>query len=251
MKRIVRVCTIVFIAAMLPECSGFIGKESLHTRYYPGTGEGEALIVLLPTIGGDGSHYEKQGLIEDLRSRGALADVVALNVKPRLYLGRRIVNILKTEVIVPAKHKGYRLIILVGTSLGGHGALLYATEYPEDVDGVFLFAPFISGPKPTRAIQEAGGLANWQDCPFLAWEYACNLWRALRDYVSVPERRARIFLGYGTEDRFANECRALAETLPPENVFTVEGGHDWVTWEKLWVKMLEYLDIAKPFQRGR
>ena len=251
MKTIVRIIAIASIAVVFAQCSFLVGREAMHTTYYPGTGKGETLVVLLPTIGGDGSHYEDQGLMEEVRTRSASVDVVALDIKPELYLAGEIVEILRSEVITPAKDKGYQLIILVGTSLGGHGALLYATQYPEDVGGLFLFSPFISGPLPTRAIREAGGLDRWEDCPFLAWEHSCNLWKALKDYLADSKRRAHVFLGYGTEDRFADECRVLGESLPPQNVFTVRGGHDWKTWKALWTKVGKYVDVARPFQRGR
>ncbi len=250
MKKIVLISAIVLIAAMLAQCSFLVGKNAMHTTYYPGTGKGEALVVLLPTIGGDGSLYEDYGVIEEIRARRPLVDVVALNVRPRLYLGERIVKILRSEVIIPAKEKGYKLIILVGTSLGGHGALLYATQFPEDVDGLFLFSPFISGPLATMAIEEAGGLGRWEDCPFLAWKHSCKIWKELQDYVADSKRRERVFLGYGTEDTFADECRVLGESLPPQHVFTVPGGHNWKTWEQLWIKVWEYIDVARPFQRG-
>ena len=250
MKKIVRISLIVLIATILAQCSLLVGKNAMHTTYYPGTGEGAALVVLFPTIGGDGSLYKDYGLIEEIRARRPMVDVVVLDVKPELYLAGEIVKIVRSEVIIPAKDKGYPLTILVGTSLGGHGAILYATQYPEDVDGVFLFSPFISGPLASMAIEEAGGLEQWEDCPFLAWEHSCKVWKALKDYVADRERRARVFLGYGTEDRFADECRLLGKSLPPENVFTVPGGHNWKTWEQLWIKTWEYLDVARPFQRG-
>ena len=250
MKQIVRISALVLTAAILAQCSFLMGKDAMHTTSYPGTGKGEALVVLLPTIGGDGSLYQDYGVIEEIRAHRPLVDVVALNVRPELYLGGRIVEILRSEVIIPAKDKGYQLIILVGTSLGGYGAVLYATQYPEDVDGLFLFSPFISGPLATMAIEEAGGLERWEDCPFLGWEQSCKVWKGLKDYLADRKRRARVFLGYGTEDKFADECRILGESLPPQNVFTVPGGHNWKTWEQLWTKTWEYIDVARPFQRG-
>lgn len=249
MKTIASICEMFFIAAILLAYNGCTGKQLSHTKFYPGTGKGRSLVVLLPTIGGKGSQYEEYGLMEELRMRGTLADAVVLNVNFRLYLRRKTVEILKTEVIDPAKAKGYKRFYLVGTSLGGHGALLYATQYPEDVDALFLFAPFISGPLVTKAIEEAGGLDEWKDCPFLAWKYACNVWKGVKDYASDPERRARVYLGYGTEDKFARECRTLAEVLPAENVFTVPGGHDWATWKELWIKVLDHLEALRSYQR--
>ena len=33
----------------------------------------------------------------------------------------------------------------------------------------------------------------------------------------------------------------LADFLLPENVYTVSGGHDWITWAQLWVVMFDDL----------
>ena len=149
-------------------------------------------------------------------------------------------------MITPAKQKGYEAIYLVGTSLGGHGALLYVTEYPEDVNAVVLFAPFVTGYPPTDLVEESGGLKKWdENCPFTEWTYACNMWRAIKKYGADPDQRKGIFLAYGTEDRFAKECGILAGFLLPGNVYTTSGGHDWLTWEKLWMAMFEDLKVRR------
>lgn len=241
MKRILWLCVAVVMAAMLLACAE---KKGVSIKSYPGIGDvtGRYLAVLLPTIGGKGEHYGEAGFIEEFRSRGGGADIIALDVAPSLYLGKRIVEVLKTEVITPAKQKGYEVIYLVGTSLGGHGALLYATEYPEDIDAVALFAPFVTGYPPTDLVEEPGGLKQWdEECPFTEWTYACNLWKAIKKYGSDPEHRKHIFLAYGTEDSFVKECDLLADFLPHENVYTTSGGHDWTTWAKLWVIMFDDL----------
>jgi hypothetical protein len=245
MRKLVWVCLAVVLATMPAACSG---KKGVSVTSYPGIGDetGRKLIVLLPTIGGKGELYQEEGFIEAIRARGGGADITALNVAPDLYLGKRIVKVLKTEVITPAKHKGYEAIYLVGTSLGGHGALLYATEYPKDVNAVVLFAPFVTGYPPTDLVEAPGGLEQWdENCPFTEWTYACNMWKAIKKYGSDPDQRKGIFLAYGTEDGFAEECGILAEFLTPENVYTTSGGHDWKTWEKLWTSMFEDLKVRR------
>ena len=249
MKKMVWVCSIVSIVTVLSGCSRFWGKEALTTKFYPSMfGTNEALIVLLPGFGGKGIHYEEQGFIEAIRERGSAVSMETLDIKPSLYLQSRILEILKTEVIRHAKAQGYEGIFLIGISMGGHGVLRYVTEHPEDVNGVLVLSPFVSGPLVTKAIEDAGGLDKWDDCPFVAWDYACNVWKALQDHVSNPENRANIYLGYGTEDVFADECRLLADMLPPENVFTVSGKHDWPTWKKLFIMALDHFHAYKPYQ---
>jgi hypothetical protein len=209
-----------------------------------------SLVVLFPGIGGKGSHYATQGFLDEVWERGFEASMEVLEVKPSLYLGSRIVELLKTEVIEPAKAEGFEEFYFVGVSMGGHGVLLHATTYPEDVDGIVILAPFISFDFSSEAIEEAGGLDKWQDCPFLAWDYGCNVWKSLQVYVSDPGNKRKVVLGFGREDKFADQCRVLADALLPEQVFTVPGEHDWVTWKKLWVKAADYY-LELKIQRDR
>jgi len=245
MKNIYCLCLALVMGAMLLACSG---KKAVSIKSYPGIGDetGTELVVLLPTMGGKGEHYDDEGFIEEFRARGGGADIMAVDVAPSLYLGKRIVEVLKTEVITPAKQKGYEAVYLAGTSLGGHGALLYATEYPEDIDAVALFAPFVTGYPPTDLVEEPGGLKQWdEECPFTEWAYACSLWKAIKKYGSDPDHRKNIYLAYGIDDSFVKECDLLADFLLPENVYTTSGGHDWVTWSKLWVIMFDDLKLRR------
>ena len=245
MKRIIRLCVIASIVVLFLGCSGSRDKKALPSIRYSGMTGRRSLVVLLPPIGGKGSHYETQGFLDEVWERGFEASMEVVDVKPSLYLGSRIVELLKTEVIEPAKAEGYEEIYLVGISLGGHGALLYATTYPEDVDGIVVLAPFIGGDRASGAIEEAGGLDTWEDCPFLGWNYACNLWKSLQVYVSDSRNQRKVVLGFGREDKFADQCRMLADALPPEQVFTVPGGHDWATWKKLFIKAADYYQELK------
>jgi pimeloyl-ACP methyl ester carboxylesterase len=40
---------------------------------------------------------------------------------------------------------GYGHVRAAGISLGGFGALLYASRYPEEVTGILAVAPFLGG----------------------------------------------------------------------------------------------------------
>jgi Putative esterase len=250
MKRIPWLGVIASMVVLFLGCSGSPDKKALPSVLYSSMTGKRTLVVLLPTIGGEGFHYENQGFLEVVWERGFEASMQVVDVKPTLYLRGKFVELLKTEVIEPAKAEGYEEIYLVGTSLGGHGALLYATTYPEDVDGIVVLAPFLSGDLASEAIEEAGGLEIWQDCPFLAWDYACNLWKSLQVYVSDSRNQRKIVLGFGREDKFADQCRVLGDALLPEQVFTVPGGHDWATWKKLWIKAADYF-LELNIQRER
>ena len=79
--------------------------------------------------------------------------------------------------------------------------------------------------------------------PKFEWDYTCNMWKLLKACVSDPHTQSAIILGYGTEDGFAQQNSLLAKELPPQNVFTVAGGHDWETWKLLWIEVLEYFHV--------
>jgi len=49
----------------------------------------------------------------------------------------------------------------------------------------------------------------------------------------------KVYLGYGTDDRFAAASQLLAERLPAAQVVTLPGGHDWATWICLWQHLLD------------
>ena len=191
MKMVMWLCAIASIVVLFLGCSGSRGKKALPSVRYSGMTGKRSLVVLFPTMGGKGSHYETQGFLDEVWERDFEASMEVLDVKPSLYLGSRIVELVKTEVIEPAKAEGYKEIYLIGISLGGHGALLYATTHPEDIDGIVVLAPFISGDLVSEAIEEAGGLDTWEDCPFLGWEYACNVWKSLQVYVSDSENQKK------------------------------------------------------------
>lgn len=210
----------------------------------------QSLVVLFPGFTGKGRHFEQQGIIDAIREHGFEADIVTLNIRPRIYFHNDFVEVLRKDIILPAKSEGYKSIYLIGISMGGHGVLLYATKYPEDVDAIFVLSPFISGTMQSNAILKAGGIENWDDCPFLGWDHACRLWKELKEYVSDSRRSSTVFLGYGENDVFVKQCRILAQLLPPENVFTVEGEHEWTTWKKLWLLATERFKTIKSERMG-
>ncbi len=240
-KIVTGFCALACIASLLFGCSWYLGEQKLREKTHAGTNR--TLVVFLPTIHGKGHHFEKQGFLEAVRERGFQANLKILDVNPTIYLDGKLVESLKGEVIDPAKTEGYETIILVGISLGGHGALLYFAQNDEDVEGVVVFAPFLGGPLAARSIEKAGGLHTWKTCPALAWDYGCTIWKLMKDLASNPETRERIFLGFGEEDRFSRQNRLLGQALPSKHVFVVPGGHDWVSWKGLWIRVLDYFHV--------
>jgi len=242
LKRLICTGGPILIAIIVCSCFHSAGQKEIKYKKY--VGPNRVLVLLLPTIKGKGFHYEKHGFGEAVRERGFEADLKILDINPILYLQGRIVDVVKKEIIDPAIASGYEKILLVGISLGGHGALLYVTKAPQNIDGVVIIAPFLGGFFINDVIKSAGGLSRWEECPPFEWDYACNMWKLIKDYLSMPRNQNKIILGYGLEDDFAESNQLLASQLPASNVFQVSGGHDWITWKNIWSKVLDYYRVA-------
>jgi pimeloyl-ACP methyl ester carboxylesterase len=123
--------------------------------------------------------------------------------------------------------------------MGGLGALLYTIDHPEDIQGIYLVAPFLGHRSIFKEIEAAGGVRRWEPGTFdpnKKWQRM--LWRWLKhnaaEHPTIP-----IYLGYGEKDRYVAGQRLLAQTLPPERVFTVPGGHDYESFRGLWKMFLK------------
>jgi len=99
------------------------------------------------------------------------------------YRDGKLVPRLHEEIVEPALRGGYRRIWLAGASLGGMGALLYEREYPGELTGLVLFAPFLGGKELLDEIRAAGGPRKWDPGPLPAETNAtiisvrCGRWR--------------------------------------------------------------------------
>jgi hypothetical protein len=105
--------------------------------------------------------------------------------------------------------------------LGGHGALLYLSRHPEDIDYVVVMAPFMADPITINAIEDEGGLAQMAECPGIVWDYACNMLALIKNYIASLGNERRLALGYGMDDDFAEQNQPLADILPQDLVFTI------------------------------
>ena len=58
-----------------------------------------------------------------------------------------------------------------------------------------------------------------------------------KDY---PEGRFTLaFVGYGSEDRFADGMAQIASRFPPATCRARPGDHDWPVWRALWADFLD------------
>jgi pimeloyl-ACP methyl ester carboxylesterase len=201
------------------------------------------LVVLLPGVYSDPQDFVRKGFIRELRERRIAADAMLVDAHLGYYQNRSIAIRLQTDVIGPAHAAGYRSVWLAGISLGGFGALLHEELQPGQAAGLVLIAPYLGVKEMAPAIQDSGGLKQWQAPP--GEDVNVRLWRWLQSYANQASPRPPLYLGFGLEDRFAPSHQLLAANLPPRQVFTTAGGHDWPQWQQLWRQMLDTLPLPR------
>jgi pimeloyl-ACP methyl ester carboxylesterase len=200
----------------------------------PGQDAKRHLMVLLPGIGDTMDDYEFHGFVEPVRRRAPAMDLVAVDAHYGYYAKRTVLERLRHDVIEPARARGYQAVWLVGISMGGFGALLYAANYPGEIAGVVALAPFLGEPWIIREIAAAGGLRQWTPGHITASDYPRQLWGWLKRYEHPSSDLPALYLAYGDRDAFAMGHRLLEAILPQERVLTTPGSHDWPTWKRLW-----------------
>lgn len=219
------------------------GPLEVQTLKADCTAPQRTLVVLLPGVYSDPQDFVREGFVRELRERRIAADAMLVDAHLGYYQNRSIAIRLQADVIGPAHAAGYRSVWLVGISLGGFGALLHEELQPGLAAGLVLIAPYLGVKEMAPAIQDSGGLKRWQAPP--GEDVNVRLWRWLQGYANQASPSPPLYLGFGLEDRFAPSHQLLAANLPPRQVFTTAGGHDWPQWQQLWRQMLDTLPLPR------
>lgn len=232
------------IALLSTGCATNAPLATLSYSAVPGERQ-PRLLIFLRGRGGSNKDYEEHGFIDDIRRRGLPYDMKAPNVHMGYYIGRSLVERLKTDIVDPAKAEGYDEIWLVGASLGGLGALLYEMFHPQEIAGVYLISPFLGEREIVKAITAAGGLAHWEPGPYDPNEkWQVMLWDWLKNRTATEWEGAPLFLGYGRGDMFKKAHVLLSANLPRERVFTTDGGHTPKVMRRVWLQFLDAGGLA-------
>ena len=197
------------------------------------------MLVMLPSAKALPQDLMQYGFVRALRERSLPIDVVAVDAHLGYYLERSLSAHLTHDIIAPARARNYQRIWLMGISLGGMGSLIYTREHPADIEGVILLAPFLGARGTIAEVVRAGGLARWQPGAIKPDDDEHRLLAWIKAYQPAAAALPKIYLGYGTDDRFAAASKMLAERLPAAQVVTIPGGHDWATWIHLWQHLLD------------
>jgi pimeloyl-ACP methyl ester carboxylesterase len=198
------------------------------------------LLVFLPGLGGGAKLFERHGFVQAVRERGLEVDIVVPHAGYSYYYARNLVERLKTDVIDPARARGYDEIWLVGLSMGGLGAMLYVREHSADITGVVLLSPFMGRNSIVAEVEKAGGIRRWDPGtydPDKEWQRL--FWHWLKQYDERCGELPPVYLAYGRDDGFARAHKLLAAVLPPDRVRVAEGGHTLSTFKTLWGQVLD------------
>src|SRR5271156_3314218 len=193
-------------------------------------------IALLPGAFDGPQDFQRAGFAQAVRRRGLKLDLVLVHPDPQHLADRSILERLRREVVLPARAAGCQSVWLAGISLGGYLALAYAMEFPGEVDGICLLAPYLGNRIIGGEIARAGGLAAWKPGPISADDEERRIWQFIRN---LRDTRLGVHLGYGRADRFADTLTLMVEVLPAAAIDVVDGGHDWATWTTLWGNFLD------------
>jgi pimeloyl-ACP methyl ester carboxylesterase len=191
--------------------------------------------VWLPGAFNTAQDFQDAGFSAAVTKRQAAVDLVYVDLELQHLGDRNALRQVRSELVLPARNSGIS-VWLAGISLGGLLALDYAANYPEDLDGVCLLAPYLGNRMLTSEIAAAPGLTAWIPGELAETDEERRIWR----YIKTREDDSRpLYLGFGRADRFAAAQQLLAGALPAHSVDVIEGGHEWRTWTTLWENFLD------------
>jgi pimeloyl-ACP methyl ester carboxylesterase len=200
------------------------------------------LVVMLPGRGDSLQGLNDTGIAGIIQQSWPDADVLLTGLTMPFYQQGRATQRLHDEVIEPARRKGYQQVWLAGISLGGMGALLYDSEYPDQIDGLLLLSPYLGEDAIHQQIRQAGGLAAWQAGPAQAMgpdTLQHELWRFMQGWSRRPQRTGSTWLAYGADEPFRQPIELMTPLLAANHVIMLPGKHNWKLWKPAMHALLE------------
>lgn len=191
------------------------------------------LLVMLPGAYMTAEDYAAR-FFPLLEQRGLTLDMLAVDLGLDAVSAGDALPAVLAQILRPARQT-HRQVWLGGISLGGLLALGLAADHPDAIDGLCLIAPYPGSRLTTNAIARAGGLDAWQPTAEQLGDPEYRVY----NWLKAPPADLPSFVGYGSEDRFADGMRAIAERFPPDARLAVPGNHDWPAWCELWEHFLD------------
>jgi S-formylglutathione hydrolase FrmB len=118
-------------------------------------------------------------------------------------------------------------------------ALRFAAEARAALDGLCLLGPYLGSRIVAAEVTAHDSLASWQPAVLADDDDDRRIWGFVRGLRAAAG--PRVFLGFGSADRFADTQQLLARALPASATRVIPGGHDWPVWRRLWHNFLDLL----------
>lgn len=210
----------------------------------PGSSSRQLALVMLPGAEMHAEDFLTQGFVSAIRERDISIDVIMVEASISDYMQQDFGTRLGNDVVAPLLAEGYQQIWLMGISLGAQGAIRFLGEHAGMIEKLVLIAPFLATRGAIAEVMDAGGLDGWLPAPgkIDAEEHELLIW--LKENLGSDDSTPEVYVGYGTEDRYADSGRLLAGRLSQERVWCASGGHDWPTWRTLWHDMLDNFQVS-------
>ncbi len=226
-----------------------VPMPSMEWQQPPAKPRAKCLVVFLPGMGDEAKDFDREGFVAEVKKSDLSVDMVAANATFGYYVRGIFPERLATDVIGPARDRGYEQLWLIGVSMGGMGTVYYARSHAADVTGVLALAPYLGKREVIDEIHDQGGLASWQGPPKVDVmnedNYQREIWRWLQAVTRGQEPGPKLYLGYGRADKLARQDGLLAAALPEGHTYLVDGAHNWTTWKELLGQFLQSSDFAR------
>ena len=196
----------------------------------------DTLFIMLPGALQGPEDFVREGFIRAVRERGLPLDLIMAELSFEQVAEFSALPDMHSHLIEPAQTAGYRHIWLAGISIGGYIAMAYAQRYPGWLAGMLLLAPYPGNRMTTGEISAAGGIHRWTPDSLAPDDAERGNWHWLKIHAAELE----VHLSYSADDRFANGHAMMAAALPPEQVTSIAGGHEWPVWQQLWQQFLDH-----------
>lgn len=224
------------IVLLLTSCSWVVPSAPLPVNDVPAlTQPVKRLVIVLPGLGEDMADLERSGIAAAIHRGMPDADIKLTLASVRYYLDGGMPRRVHEQVVVPARQR-YAEIWLAGASMGGGGVTAYEREYPGEMNGLILLAPFMGPDHLVEEIRAAGGLSKWDPGPQPAVVDSFEInareqWRTVQSWNKEPLRNRNVWLTCGTADeQMSPAAELIAQVLPKDHYFKTNGIHDWVAW---------------------